>query len=222
VVNYDCTLVITNFNKKQFLSRAVRSCLNQFLLRRKTEVIVVDDGSDDDSLATIKEFADHIKVIPLGKNYGVAHASNIGLQNATGEYWMRVDADDYLSAEACFHLCAVLDNNKGFDFAYSDHYRIDLLGHRTEKVTLDSERRLFEHGAGILFRKDALVEIGGYDETLRNAEDFDLLLRLKLAGKKGYYFPVPLYRYYIHGTNMTLDASRSEFWEIVERKHGII
>lgn len=222
VATGDCSLVITNFNKKQFLARAVRSCLNQFLLRKKTEVIVVDDGSDDGSLDTIKEFNDHIKLISLGKNYGVARASNVGLQNSTAEYWMRVDADDYLSAEACFHLTAILDNNKDFDFAYADHYRIDLRGNRLERVRLNTERSLFEHGAGILFRTNTLIELGGYDEDLRNAEDYDLLLRLKQAEKKGYYLPVPLYRYYIHGANITLDESRQHFWDVVEKKHGII
>ena len=217
----DFSLVITNYNKAAFVDRAVRSCLNQFLLRKKVEVLVVDDCSTDDSRTILKEFERSISIIELDENRGVAHASNVGLTKSHAPYWMRVDADDYLSAEACFHMGAVLDNNPHYDFVYCDHIRIDLRGLKQAYVRLDSERKLFEHGAGILFRKERLVEVGAYDETLRNAEDYDLLLRLRERGCKGFYLPVPLYRYYIHGDNMTLSNERAMYWEKVNEKHGI-
>ena len=217
----DFSIVITNYNKAAFVDRAVRSCLNQFLLRKKVEVLVVDDCSTDDSRTILKEFERSISIIELDKNRGVAHASNVGLTKSHAPYWMRVDADDYLSAEACFHMGAVLDNNPHYDFVYCDHIRIDLRGLKQAYVRLDSERKLFEHGAGILFRKERLVEVGAYDETLRNAEDYDLLLRLRERGCKGFYLPVPLYRYYIHGDNMTLSNERAMYWEKVKEKHGI-
>lgn len=217
----DFSIVITNYNKAPFLDRAVRSCLNQFLLRKKVEVLVVDDCSTDESKTILKEYEKSIKCVELSANKGVAHASNVGLKISQAPYWMRVDADDYLSAEACLHMGAVLDSNPEFDFVYCDHVRVDLRGLRQAYVRLDSDNKLFEHGAGILFRKDRLDEIGGYDEALKNAEDYDLLLRLKKSGSKGFYLPVPLYRYYIHGENMTLSDERSFYWEKVNQKHGI-
>jgi glycosyltransferase involved in cell wall biosynthesis len=217
----DYSLVITNYNKAAFIDRAVRSCLNQYLLRKKVEVIVVDDCSTDDSKVVLKEYENNISFIQLGENRGVAHASNVGLEKSHAPYWMRVDADDYLSAEACFHMGAILENNLEYDFVYCDHIRIDLRGLKQEYVRLDTERKLFEHGAGIMFRKERLIEVGGYDESLRNAEDYDLLLRLRESGSKGFYLPVPLYRYYIHGGNMTLSDQRALYWEKVNEKHGI-
>ena len=217
----DFSIVITNYNKAPFLDRAVRSCLNQFLLRKKVEVLVVDDCSTDESKTILKEYEESIKIVELSSNKGVAYASNVGLERSQAPYWMRVDADDFLSAEACSHMGAVLDSNPEYDFVYCDHVRVDLRGLRQDHVRLDSDRKLFAHGAGILFRKDRLAEIGGYDENLKNAEDYDLLLRLKKTGSKGFYLPVPLYRYYIHGANMTLSDERSLYWEKVNKKHGI-
>lgn len=217
----DYSIVITNYNKEQFVDRAVRSCLNQYLLRKKVEVIVVDDCSTDTSLNVLNEYVSEITLISLPKNGGVAHASNVGLESSEAPYWMRVDADDYLSAEACSHMGSILDHNPEYDFVYCDHIRVDVRGFKQAYVRLNTERKLFEHGAGVLFRKNRLLEIGGYDETLRNAEDYDLLVRLKKAGSKGFYLPVPLYRYYIHGGNMTLTTERMEYWKKVNEKHGI-
>ena len=217
----DFSLVITNYNRGRFIDRAVRSCLNQYLLRKTVEVVVVDDSSNDDSLKVLREFKSDVKLIELKKNKGVANASNVGLTNSNARYWMRVDADDYLSAEACLHMGAILDNNPDYDFVYCDHIRVDVRGFREAYIRLDTEKKLFEHGAGVLFRKSRLVDIGGYDESLRNAEDYDLLLRLKRCGSKGFYLPVPLYRYYIHGDNITLSSEREVYWSKVNEKHSI-
>lgn len=215
------SIVITNYNKSDFVDRSVRSCLNQYLIRKKVEVIVVDDCSTDDSLTVLREYQPDINLVEMSENGGVAHASNVGLAHSGADYWMRVDADDYLSAEACSHMGAILDNNPKYDFVYCDHIRVDTRGLKQSYVRLDTDRKLFEHGAGVLFRKSKLLEIGGYDEALRNAEDYDLLMRLKKSGGVGFYLPIPLYRYYIHGKNMTLTEERDFYWKEVEKKHGI-
>lgn len=215
------TLVITCFNRDRFIDRAIRSCLTQLILRKDIEIIVVDDHSTDDSLKMIREFHSEVRLFVNDRNRGVAHASNIGLQHARGEYWMRVDADDFLNSYASSFMGSILDENPDVDFVYCDHYRVDEKGVKISKVRLDTQQALFDHGAGVLFRTSILREIGGYDEGLRNCEDYDLLLRLINAGRRGYYLPVPLYRYYIHGENMTLRDDRQTFRAIVEDKHGV-
>lgn len=215
------SLAITNYNRSKYLDRAIRSCLGQFVLGRQTEVIIVDDCSSDDSLDVVHEFGSEIQLYVNEENQGVAYSSNVALKHSQGDYWMRVDADDYLNSIACPMMAALLDENPDFAFVYCDHYRVDKRGFKISKVRLDSEETLFEHGAGILFRTSALRDIGGYDESLRNCEDYDLLLRLRKQGYVGFYLPVPLYRYYIHGENMTLQTNRQAFRKIVEKKHGI-
>lgn len=219
--SHDFTLVITNYNRAQFIDRAIRSCLSQLVLRRSIEIIVVDDASSDKSLDIVREFSNDVRLFTNDTNKGVAHASNVALEKARGRYWMRVDADDFLNMYACAFMGGILDENADIDFVYCDHFRVDVRGVKISKVRLDSEEVLLEHGAGVLFRTKALRQIGGYDDSLRNCEDYDLLHRLKQNGARGYYLPYPLYRYYIHGDNITLTDERIEFKKIVKKKHGI-
>ena len=220
-LQFDFTLAITNYNKAQFIDRAIRSCLMQLVFRRNIEIIVVDDASTDNSLGIIQEFSKDLRLFVNESNRGVAYASNLALTHAQGHYWMRVDADDFLNMYACAFMANVLDENDDIDFVYCDHYRVDVHGVKVSKVRLNNDEALYEHGAGVLFRTDVLRKIGGYDEGLRNCEDYDLLYRLKKGGHKGYYLPIPLYRYYIHGDNITLTTEREEFRKIVKAKHGI-
>jgi len=215
------SLIITNYNRSKFIDRAIRSCVNQIIFRTEYEIIVVDDASTDNSVDIIKEFSSSIKLLENDTNRGVAYSSNIGLENAQGEYWMRVDSDDFLNEFACYCMASILDENDDIDFVYCDHYRVDVYGVKIEKVRLLDNEKLYEHGAGIMFRKKVLDEIGGYDSSLRNAEDYDLLVRILQAGYNGYHLPMPLYRYYIHGGNMTLTNEREKYVNKVKEKYDI-
>ncbi|MBM3506230.1 MAG: glycosyltransferase [Alphaproteobacteria bacterium] len=217
----DVTLVITSYNRAPFIDRAIRSCLAQITQRRRVEVLIVDDHSTDESLEIIGEFHDEVRLLVNPTNRGVAGSSNVALGAARGKYWMRVDADDFLNAYACAFMAALLDENPEYAFVYCDHFRVDQRGRKIDKVRLNTDAVLFNHGAGILFRTETLRQIGGYDDELRSCEDYDLLLRLRRHGARGYYLPLPLYRYYIHGKNMTLDEDREKFRKIVELKHGL-
>ena len=212
------SLVITNYNRSKFIDRAIRSCQNQLVFRTVYEIIIVDDCSTDNSLDIIHEFRNEVRLFVNDKNRGVAYASNVALRNARGKYLMRVDADDFLNKFACAYMSAILDENPDIAFVYCDHYRVDVHGVKVSKVRLNNDKALYEHGAGIMFRTEALTQVGGYDESLRNCEDYDLLVRLKNNGYCGYYLPVPLYRYYIHGENITLSEERTMFRNIVEKK----
>ena len=215
------SLVITNYNRAEFLDRAIRSCTNQLLFRTPYEIIVVDDASTDASKQILEEFESDIRVFYNDKNMGVAKASNMAIEKSTAKYWMRVDSDDFLNHYACAYMGAILDENPNIDYVYCDHYRVDTRGVKVSKVKLDTDEKLYEHGAGVMFRTDRLREIGGYDDSLRNCEDYDMLLRLQHGGAKGYYLPVPLYRYYIHGENMTLTDERQRIKKAVRSKYGL-
>ncbi len=215
------SIVITNYNRGKFLDRAIRSCLSQLVIQRIIEVIVVDDCSTDNSMEILGEFSKSIKIVENAENRGVSYASNLGLHHSKGEYWMRVDADDYLSINACEIMSSILDYNKDISYVYADHYRVNMTGLKEARISLNNSRALYEHGAGVLMRTEMLRSLGGYDENLRNCEDYDLLLRIEKAGYKGFYLPIPLYRYYIHGDNMTLTPEREKYRKVVNMKHGI-
>lgn len=216
----DISIIITNYNKGILLERAVRSAIGQVLIRKTHEVIVVDDASTDTSLERITDLFDSIKVIRHTSNLGVAAASNTGINSSSGRYWMRLDADDFLSQMALQYMSSILDANPEVAVVSADHSMVNKAGTAVQRVSLESDEALLEHGAGQLFRRELISKHGGYDESLRNGEDFDLIARFLGRGEKRFHLPIPLYRYYRQVGGLTDQHDRSEILEVLGEKHG--
>lgn len=210
----ETSVIITNFNNKPYLGRAIRSCLKQSMDIRRYEVIVVDDCSTDKSQDVLVGYKDKIVPILLKKNVGVAEASNLGIKAALGSFVIRVDSDDYINENTLLFMTEILHSNPDLGFVYCDHIRVDKEEKPLEKVVINTLDKLFRHGAGIMFRKSYLEAIGLYESSLRNAEDFDLLKRY-IKNFNGYHLKVPLYRYRQHDTNMTRDEDERKRWETI-------
>ena len=218
------TIAILNYNRKEFLDRSIRSCIEQILLgTQNIELIIIDDNSNDDSIEYIKYFEKmhhNIRVYINKKNMGIGYCSNLAVRKARGQYFIRVDSDDYLSKIACEMMSSLLAENKETDFVYCDHIRIDKKGLLEEKVRLDNKKKLLDHGAGIMFRRSSILEAGNYDKSLREAEDYDLVNRMIKLNYKSFYLPVPLYRYYIHGMNISLKGDRNKEIKKIKKNNG--
>ena len=93
------TVYITNYNYGQFLRQAIESVLIQ--TEQDFEIILIDDGSTDDSVSLIQSYIDHPKIkIVLQQNKGLTISNNLALKLSRGKYIMRLDADDYLAENA--------------------------------------------------------------------------------------------------------------------------
>tara|TARA_X000000950_G_C13913662_1_gene659972 strand:+ start:38 stop:697 length:660 start_codon:yes stop_codon:yes gene_type:complete len=215
------SIIITNYNRDKFIDRAIRSCLDQSHSRDvNIEIIVVDDASTDSSLKLLSMFKKSIRLIKHKKNKGVAAASNSGIKKCKGDFILRLDADDFLNKYSIQTFSSILLENPQISFVYSDHFRVDDKGFKEKKTKLNSKEALYDHGAGIMFRREIFDKIGFYNETLKNCEDYDFLIRVEKKFK-GYYLPIPLYRYHIHGKNISLKKDRDKFKSKVRRMHGI-
>lgn len=203
------SIIICNYNNAPYVGRAIRSCLKQTM---KAEIIVVDDCSTDNSAEVLWGYGDKIKRVMLSENVGVAGASNEGIKAASGDYIMRVDADDYINAHMVEIFSQVLEWNKGIGFVYGDLLKVTNREEVIERVNLDTLDAVKRHGAGILFRKSYLEAIGLYDAKLRNAEDHDLIQRY-IKNWDGFHLPLPLYRYRQHDNNMTKNEEERKKWE---------
>lgn len=208
----DVSIIITSYNRKAFIGRAIRSCLKQSLAKDKFEIIVVDDCSLDDTKDVLDGFKGKIVPIMLEKNVGVAEASNIGIKQALGSFIIRVDSDDYIKEHTLLFMSEILLNNPDIGFVYCDHNRVDKNERVIERVNINTLDLLFRHGAGIMFRKSYLESLGLYDKNLRNAEDFDLLRRY-IKNFDGFHLSLPLYQYRQHEGNMTKDEEERKKWE---------
>ncbi|KQM12069.1 hypothetical protein AOA80_04440 [Methanomassiliicoccales archaeon RumEn M1] len=217
------SIIITNHNYGRFLGRCIRSCLDQSLPLSEYEIIIVDDNSDDNSIEVINSYLHHqnVSCIRLEKNMGVSYASNIGIRRAISPYVIRVDADDYINHNTLLIFSEILKWNSDISFVYGDIIRVNDKEEKCERINTNSINNLFKHGAGIMFRKSCLEAVGLYDESIRNAEDFDLILRV-MKNFDGYHVKLPTYRYYRHDNNMTNDLNAREDWEqLVNNKHGV-
>jgi glycosyltransferase involved in cell wall biosynthesis len=216
------SLIICVYNGADYIDRAIRSCLNQVLIGAKIEVIVVNDGSTDSTKEVCENFRKSINYIELPLNVGISAASNIAIKNSKYDYYMRVDSDDFLNQLAVMHMSTILESNMDIDFVVCDHIRVDNFGQKTELVRLNSDHMVYRHGAGILFRRSIVDKVGLYDESIRNCEDFDLLARMLILHKSKYfYMPIALYRYYIHGENLTSNPDRALAWKFVASRYGL-
>lgn len=186
------SVIITCYNLQDYICRAINSCINQTLDENKYEIIVVDDKSQDESRKFIDSYGNLIKKVYLEANSGVAVASNRGINTASGEYIVRVDGDDFINKNFLLTLTEILDWNPDIGFVYCDQIVVDSKNERKKEInTLD---KLLDNGAGVMFRKEYLNAIGLYDESLRNREDYDLILRY-IKNFDGHRVRLPYYRY---------------------------
>lgn len=127
------SIILPIFNVSQYLRQCLDSVIGQTL--KEIEIICVNDGSTDDSLDIIYEYAekdDRIVVI-TGPNGGYGKAMNKGLDRATGEYIGIVEPDDYVLPEMFEELYAVAKKNN-LDFVKSDFYRFTNDEHGKENL----------------------------------------------------------------------------------------
>jgi glycosyltransferase involved in cell wall biosynthesis len=204
-------LCITNYKKEQLLDRSIRSCEAQIPNGMEIKTIVVNDGSKKFKKKNIlKEFPE-IKIIDYKINKGVSFASNKALYTMPSDYFMRVDADDYLSMKSCLILSSILNENKNIPFVYGDILQVDK-NFNYKKIFRNKRNLLLEHGAGIMFRTKYLKSIGGYNPKLKNCEDFDLIIRIEKKYGKGYYVPIPYYKYYKQSTKHLSNSKNRKFY----------
>jgi len=111
------SVIIATFNRADYVRQAVDSILAQTL--RDFELIVVDDGSTDGTLAVLAEYGDRIRVIAT-TNQGAARARNAGLSVATGEYVAFLDSDDLADPERLALQAAVLDTFPDVGLVYTE------------------------------------------------------------------------------------------------------
>ncbi len=202
-------MVIPNWNGRDWLPACLRSLDAQ--RRPPAEVIVVDNGSHDGSLAYLRHAHPSVRVIELGANTGFAHAANRGIEAARSPWVALINTDiqlapDWLGrmAQAAAHdgdLAAVACKMLSLDdptviYDAGDVLRRDGACEQRGRFTPDDGRfdaagEVWGACAGAaLFRRDAVLGLGGFDERFfAYLEDADLSLRLRLAGWRCRYEP---------------------------------
>jgi len=105
------SVIIDTYNYGMFIDDAIQSVLNQTFSKRDMEIIVIDDGSIDDTFEKVKKYRERIKYI-YKKNGGQASAFNIGFENTKGKYIFLLDSDDYFLPTKVAKVVEEFERNK--------------------------------------------------------------------------------------------------------------
>lgn len=204
-------VIILNYNGKEYIEEILDAVFSQTIIDN-LQVIVVDQASSDGSYELIKEgFGKRIDLIRLDKNVGFTCGNNMAIRRAQGEYILRLDSDAVPQprwAEALIDA-AKSDPSIGMCTSkilfYKDRGLIDCAGHdifpdglnrsrgnmERDRGQFDSvEETLFASGCASLYRRDTVVELGGYDQDFFiYGDDADLGLKIRFQGLKCLYVP---------------------------------
>jgi GT2 family glycosyltransferase len=187
------TVVLPAYESAAYIADAVESLQEQ--THRPHEIVVCDDGSTDDLVAALAPFLSLVK-LKRQVNRGVSAALNTAAQDATGEFVVRLDPDDIYLPTRLEHLAELAVARPDLDILTTDAY-VEVDGrvagtHYADFCTEPFQFVVEDQRLGILranfvfgqpaIRRTCFEAVGGFDEELRCAEDWDLWLRLILSG----------------------------------------
>jgi glycosyltransferase involved in cell wall biosynthesis len=190
-VTPEISVILPVHNRADVLPRAIQSVLDQQL--REFELIVVDDGSTDGSTAVAEGFRDErIHLIRLDRNRGGNLARNVGIGAARAPLIAFLDSDDRYLPNKLAWVTAEFERRPGLDLLVDSFIKVQPPGARKAEVVrrnpvnTDREkfrcalfsRRLWKATPAITVRREAALEAGAFDETLRRLQDFDFLIRV--------------------------------------------
>jgi len=211
------TVVVAVHNCERYIGRCLRSLLDQSFPRREMEVVVVDDGSTDNTRRVLETFGDWIRVVRLEEQQGLPSACNAGIRAALSRYVVRVDADDYVHEDFVRLLYLYLSLNPQYNAVACDYYVVD----EREEIVGRKNATTDPIACGVMFKKDDLIELGLYDEGFMVHEDRDLRLRFEARYSQVVRVELPLYRYRRHESNMTNQTERGKkYTKMLEQRHG--
>jgi glycosyltransferase involved in cell wall biosynthesis len=206
------SVVIPNYNGGRFLAQAIQSVLNQSLL--PDEIIVIDDGSTDDSLQILSEFGASIRVIHI-PNSGAAVARNLGILESSGDLIALLDSDDYWHEDKLLIQLELINSNpfdlvycssqefimgSGLGIVHQAHFSGDCYQYFINFPT----SAIIKYGcSSTLFRRSILAKSGVFDISVNApSEDWDFFRKLSRYAHVGITNEILTY-YRIHDSNIS-------------------
>jgi glycosyltransferase involved in cell wall biosynthesis len=231
----EVSVIIPNFNYGKYIEECITSVLNSDLHSNKIEIIVIDDGSTDNSVSIVKriinESTANILLIEKESNSGQAKTRNIGIAQASGNYLFFLDSDNYIKKNCLKKHLEVLFSNQDYSVAYAPIQRFDdVTGenlavfsneiYNPEKL---AQENYIDNMA--MVRRADFIEVGMFDENLMGWEDYELWLRLRNNNKKMFFIegePLSFYRVHENSWSNTISLSNQQGLKAyIDAKHGL-
>lgn len=191
----------THHGRKDLCQKAIDSVLNQTF--KDFELIVIDDASSDGTEAMVKTYTDkRIKYIHRDTNWGNdTRPKNDGIKASTGEYIALLDSDNTYYPE---HLQVLVDGIGDYDVAYGDRLVVDTIQNtRNLGINYDYDPLLLlDHNyidtSDVIIKRQAIFDIGGFDERYRKYVDWNVWVRLSKNGASFKHIPTIITEYIVH------------------------
>ncbi|MEQ1642736.1 MAG: glycosyltransferase [Pyrinomonadaceae bacterium] len=202
------SVIIPNYNYASYVGEAIDSVLAQDY--PNVEVIVVDDGSSDDSRAVVERYGERVSSI-FQPNQGVCATRNNGVVASSGEFVAFIDADDaWMPTKLSRQMERLTNADVGLVHVGVSHVdgagkaiREDLDGKegRVANDLLLLKPVILGGGSGVVIRRHIFDEVGGFDTRLSTSADWELYYRIATRCEVA-FVPEALVRYRVHGANM--------------------
>lgn len=204
----DFSIITISFNQGKYLERCITSIVNQQGV--KFEYIVVDPGSTDNSREIIAAHAHQIKSVVKKKDNGPADGLNNGIKQATGQYLIYINADDFLLPGALRKIASILKTKSYPDILFCGGWLVDDQDKPLRRLftTRFSNKGLVNHGAsffqqGMVFKKDLYEKVGGFNPDNHTCWDFELLVDLIKIGAGFVIDTTRVAAFRMHGESIT-------------------
>lgn len=203
------SIVIPLYNKETTICKTIESVLNQSF--QQFELIIVNDGSTDNSLDVIESIYD-LRIRIINKpNGGVSSARNRGIEEAIYQYIALLDADDIWGSGYLEDMYSLIEEyplaevySSNFEFIYPNkkaHFATNGLsrGYIDNYFKLACESVII-HSSSVIIMKSAIVKVGGFNENITRGEDIDVWTRLGISCKIA-YSTIPSNQYFFGAIN---------------------
>ncbi|MTH17540.1 glycosyltransferase [Flavobacterium sp. LC2016-01] len=208
------SIVIPCYNDVQYIRQSVNSALNQTYPNK--EIIIVDDGSNDETKKVLKTIEPKITKLITQENKGQSTARNVGIREAKGEYILVLDSDDFFEPSFCdkatvlFSVDNLVKIVTCFTNRIFENNKTDIFKPRGGKI----DAFLLNNCAmgSSMFRKSDWEKVSGYNEEMRRGfEDWEFYIRLLKEEGVAYVIPEPLFNYRVKENSTTTKANKIKY-----------
>ncbi len=214
------SVVICSYNSEAFIENCLQSLLCQEQVSKPFKIIFIDDASTDKSVSLVQDYSrllPNLTILSNKINRGLVYSCNRVLEKIDTPYFMRLDADDYLSTDAMKKILKELNSSKKKNFVVFGRW--DVCNGRLKEIELSNDIYTWI-SAGIVFSAEAVKAVGKYSNEYW--EEYDLYIKLLEAGYKYKISHYRIYYYRRHRQAMTSNYNdKREGYESLCKKWGI-
>lgn len=230
------SVVVPTYNRAALLDQAINSVLQQDY--QQWELLVVDDGSTDDTMAVLRTYEKEPRIRGFSQpNSGQAVARNRGLREASGQFIAFLDSDNLWLPHKLATQAAYLASHPEVDVLYGDIETIDIEGRVLAGPSAQArhsgmvwKQLLVDNFVNFntsVVRTEKLREVGGMDESVRRADDYDLWLRLSTVARFQ-YLPGVVAQYRVAGARISdniagrFESNMAAVERFIQRNPGLL